>query len=215
MSIELSFHDGLIAACTLVGPVLAVQAQKWIERAAAKRNRKKALFEALMAARGETLSIEFKRAVNMIELVFHDDKKVINAWHNLFDTYVEQASDDSSARVLNEKRTDALKELLKQMSTACGYDFDDRTISKGYYTPVAHANLEDEQRRFRQGLVSLVEGKSSIRTEQVVSDSAATAQSDAQKKIIEFQEKLLANQEKLLGLISSDGRLKVRIIQDT
>jgi hypothetical protein len=68
MQIELSFHDGLIAACTLVGPVLAVQAQKWIERAAAKRARKKVLFESLMMTRGETNALQRTQERGQVDL---------------------------------------------------------------------------------------------------------------------------------------------------
>ena len=153
----LTISDGLIATCTILGPILAVQAQKWIERDTEKKKKKKILFENLMMVRGEPLTVEFKRYVNMIEMVFAGDQGVINAWHNLFDTYSEKANNEAEAKVLIDKRTELLKILLKEMSQVCGYNFDDRTIAKGYYSPTAHANFEEELRRVRQGAADVLD----------------------------------------------------------
>lgn len=213
MDFSLSFHDGLIALCTLVSPFLAVWAQRKIELARAMRGRKQTLFESLMAVRGETLSIDYKRAVNQIDIVYHQDKAVLNAWHNLFDSFHEEAKNEAEGKALIEKRSELLKKLLLEMSEVCGYDFDDRTIAKGYYSPMAHALQEDEQRRFRASVVSLVEGKGALRTMQVFSDDAVAQQSTFQQQIVDNQEKLLANQEKLFGMMTPDGCLKVKIEQ--
>lgn len=214
MDFSISFHDGVIAACTLVSPFLAVYAQSEIERRRAKRGRKKALFEALMTTRGETLSVEYKRAVNMIELVFHDDLKVIDAWHNLFDSYVQQATDDvPTSVVLGEKRTEALKNLLMEMAAVCGYKFDERTISKGYYAPQAHGTFENEMNRLRGGLLKIVEGGANLRIEQIASDEVIKAQGDFQKRVADSQDRLLQNQERLLGAVTQDGYLKVKVEQ--
>jgi len=44
--------DALIILATLFGPIAAVQAQKWIERAREKRASKVNIFNTLMATRG-------------------------------------------------------------------------------------------------------------------------------------------------------------------
>jgi hypothetical protein len=207
----LSYSDGLLAACTILGPILAVQAQKWVERNTEQKNRKKRLFENLMMVRGETLSVDFKRSVNMIEMVFAGDKKVINAWHNLFDTFSEKFNNDTEAKVLVDKRTDFLKILLKEMSQVCGYDFDDRTIAKGYYTPTAHMNFEEELRRVRQGAADLLEGKKSLKFEQVAEAGPVKAQVDFQAKVIANQEELIKYHERLSTVVSTSGHLKVKI----
>jgi uncharacterized protein DUF6680 len=206
-----NYSDGLLALCTIAGPIFAVQAQKWIERDTEKKKKKKQLFENLMMVRGETLSVEFKRYVNMIEMVFAGDQNVINAWHNLFDTFSETANTEAEGKALLDKRTELLKTLLKQMSQVCGYAFDDRTIAKGYYSPTAHANFEEELRRVRQGAADVLEGKKSIKIEQTASDVAVQAQVDFQKKVITNQEKLLEFQETISKVVSADGHLKVKI----
>lgn len=53
-----SFADTLLIAATIAGPVLAVQAQKWIERGRDTTGRKKRIFEALMGTRATRVCTE-------------------------------------------------------------------------------------------------------------------------------------------------------------
>jgi Family of unknown function (DUF6680) len=61
----LRVSDLVLAACTLAGPVLAVQAQKWIERFREKNARRLATFRTLMATRATTLSPAHVEALNV------------------------------------------------------------------------------------------------------------------------------------------------------
>lgn len=69
-----------IALATLAGPVIAVQTQKWVERATDTRRRKRYIFETMMANRATRLADEHVKAVNMIDLAFLP--KGINAKRN-------------------------------------------------------------------------------------------------------------------------------------
>ena len=80
-----------IVLATLAGPVVAVQTQKFIERATERRNRRLQIFSALMANRATRLADDFVRALNLIDLVFlprwpwqRADRAVINAWRGFF-----------------------------------------------------------------------------------------------------------------------------------
>src|SRR4029453_9314693 len=66
----MKFGDWIMIAAILCGPVLAVQAQKWIETAREKRNRRLNVFKRLMATRGAVLSPGHVEALNMIDLEF-------------------------------------------------------------------------------------------------------------------------------------------------
>jgi hypothetical protein len=59
-----------IVLATLGGPVLAVQTQKFIERASENRRQKLAIFATLMANRATRLNDDYIRALNSIELGF-------------------------------------------------------------------------------------------------------------------------------------------------
>src|SRR4051794_12598936 len=61
----------VIAVATFAGPIMAVQVQKFIERAQARRQRKLGLFYALMTNRGGPMTPTAVQAVNMIEIEFN------------------------------------------------------------------------------------------------------------------------------------------------
>ena len=83
--------DWAIVCATLLGPVLAVQAQKWVERATESRRRRRWIFDTVMANRATRLADENVKALNLIDLEFRRrripssrDRAVIEAWHELF-----------------------------------------------------------------------------------------------------------------------------------
>jgi len=68
----------------ILGPILAVQIQKLIERTKQKKDEKKRLFMTLLATRARQLSPEHVQALNMIHVVFSSkkqkDQAVVEAW---------------------------------------------------------------------------------------------------------------------------------------
>jgi len=83
----------------ILGPILAIQIQKIIERIKQRRDEKRKLFMTLMATRGRPLLLEHVQALNMIDITFtvkgiiasiifwrsKKDKAVIEAWSELRD----------------------------------------------------------------------------------------------------------------------------------
>lgn len=86
----ITIADCLLIAVTFIGPVAAVQVQKWVERARERRNRRLSIFQTLMATRAiRAGSNEHVQALNLIELFFDDksekEKAVRNPWALYFD----------------------------------------------------------------------------------------------------------------------------------
>jgi hypothetical protein len=54
--------DWVIAGCTLLGPVLAVQAQKWVEGFREKKARRLTIFRTLMTTRAMVLNPNYVEA---------------------------------------------------------------------------------------------------------------------------------------------------------
>ena len=73
----------------ILGPILAVQVQKFIERLAQRKEEKRRLFITLMSTRGRFTSLEHVQALNLIDVVFSDskDKPVTEAWTELNDHF--------------------------------------------------------------------------------------------------------------------------------
>ena len=91
--------EWLTIAAIILGPILAVQAQKWIERKSTRKERRLALFKALMSTRATRLSPLHVEALNMIDIEYYDNQKIVDAWHllsDLFDNYPKLSSTTSS-----------------------------------------------------------------------------------------------------------------------
>ena len=59
--------EWITISAIIIGPILAVQVQKLIERYKEKNDRKLNIFKTLMATRGARVSFEHVRALNMID----------------------------------------------------------------------------------------------------------------------------------------------------
>jgi hypothetical protein len=189
-----SISDGLLVAATLLGPVLAVQAQKFVEMARERRSRKLQLFSILMATRATRLANNHVEALNAIELVFDPKKRrekaVIDALRIYYDKLNEGVGDQAdphAIRAWTEKCQDLFIELLFAMSTALGHAFDRVQLKRGIYYPVAHGEANLAQRVILQGLSKVLSGQQAIPMDVVkfpVSEEAIDLQKEVQKGLL-------------------------------
>ena len=96
--------------------VIAIQVQRKVDERREKRNRKLAIFKALMATRAAPLSPDHVNALNMIDVEFHDDKPILDAWREYHDHLGEQW-DEKTFDTWASKNHDYLVKLLKVMGT--------------------------------------------------------------------------------------------------
>jgi hypothetical protein len=141
----MTIADALLILAAIVGPIAAVQAQKWIERAREVRTRKLNIFHTLMATRGlRWASLDHVQALNSIDLFFNSksskDKSVIVAWGEYLDqlNIRTEDGDDQAARAWQERSIDLLAHLLKEMGLSLGYDFTIVQLKRGIYYPRGH-----------------------------------------------------------------------------
>jgi hypothetical protein len=166
--------EWVIAGATLLGPILAVQAQKAIERARERRSRKTWVFQTLMATRAARISTEHVKALNMIDLVFYGrrvlgilrrskaEQSIIDAWHEYLD-HLNTKYDDKTFELWNAKGEELFVNLLFAAATAVGFKFDRVQLKKGAYSPVAHGNLEFEQQLIRKMTLGLLSGETALK----------------------------------------------------
>ena len=186
----MNIAEGILICVTFMGPVAAVQAQKWIERRQAKRKGKDYVFRTLMATRAARLSTEHVQALNMIDLEFYGggpkEKGVREAWKQYLD-HLNTRYENDVAGAWGIRQTDLLIELMYQMSNCLGYDFDRTQIKNSVYSPVAHGNLELEQNVIRLGLVNILTGKAAFPiVAQAASDEEAKEQAQVRKLLTEY-----------------------------
>ena len=158
----------IMIIAVIVGPIAAVQIEKYLERQREQRNRKLWIFSALMATRATRLSLVHVEALNRVEVEFYNDRNVMEARKVLLDAFEsfpqdEKASDYSTRlEKAAEKSNDCLVKLLYQMSECLGYHFDEVHLKKGVYAPRGHAEVELQQYELRQLLLAVLKGSSPI-----------------------------------------------------
>lgn len=108
---------------------------RWNQRIA-KENAKRELFFTLMANRKSLLiSKEWVDALNKIDVVFQDDKKVRRAWREYFDSLDENSQ-------YNKDRESFLLDLLSEMANSLGYKDLKQTEISRFYNPQAFSNQQ-------------------------------------------------------------------------
>lgn len=161
----------------LLGPILAVQVQKLIERIAQRKEEKRKLFITLMSTRGRTMSLEHVQALNLIDAVFTGsrDKPVTEAWRELnshFNSYPEAPKPPPNGEIPAEQKMryeaeqhawtgqkdELLVTLLTKMADSLDYHFDRVLLKKGAYTPRGFDEVEMDQRVIQRGMAEVLLG---------------------------------------------------------
>lgn len=178
-----------IVIATIAGPILAVQAQKWLERGRAINERRAHIFRVLMATRAARLSPGHVEALNAIPVEFYGPnkpklKEITDAWQS----YLDALSDDTlSNEAAALRRANLFVDLLYLMSKFVGYDFSKSEISKNVYMPTGHVNIETDQETIRRGFASVLRGEASI----PMNVTGFPFDADASAKQIELNARLL------------------------
>jgi len=162
--------DWAVVFATLIGPVLAVQAQKWIELLRDKRRRKAFLFEQLMATRAARVSAEHVRALNMIDMVFYGskifgflvrnstEKAVLENWNIYLDHLGDQELQQQSVDGWSATGRELFTKLLESIASDLKYTFDRKQLTRGAYSPQAHEEIEFELTALRKSALSIFKG---------------------------------------------------------
>lgn len=159
MSFSSSTNFAIICA-TLLGPVLAVQAQKWLESNRAIKARRLDIFRTLMATRAATLSPIHVEALNAVPVEFYGTGKGLKAINDAWKLYLDHHSiEGPTTKLWVQTKQDLFMELLHLMSQFLGYSFSKAQIRRDIYSPRAHGDLEADQAIIRRGAVALLKGE--------------------------------------------------------
>lgn len=152
--------DIAIVLATLLGPVLAVQAQKWLERNRETKQRRVAIFRTLMATRATSLSPAHVEALNAVPIEFYGNDEKLKAIVDKWKAYLNHLGQKAMAiEVWGPKRLELFVDLLHEMAGFLGYKFNQVEISNDIYSPEGHAKIETDQEIIRRGLALLLSGQ--------------------------------------------------------
>lgn len=169
----MSASDWMMLLAVLIGPILAVQAQKYLEFLRERRVAKVRIFDALMATRAARTSMAHVEALNRIDLEYQGrrvmgrlkqsegERQVSHAW-KLYRDHLNRTFKPEELDNWGDKGTELFIDLLYKMGNGLGYDFDKVELNKGAYSPVAHGQEENYQRFAKTWFVNLAHGKIAI-----------------------------------------------------
>jgi hypothetical protein len=162
---SIKFTDILIVVVAFLGPIMAVQIQKLLERNREINNSRNRLFKTLMATRALNLSPAHVEALNAVPIEFYGSTDQLNAINLKWKIYYEHLLTPANADPnWDTKRRELLFNLLLKMSQFLKYGFDEVDIKK-VYAPQGHAVIEADQEIIRRGFAALFTGHLTIPVE--------------------------------------------------
>jgi hypothetical protein len=193
----MKLYEIITVFAIIAGPILAVQAEKYLQRKREDKNRRLSIFKTLMATRGSSLSFAHVEALNRIDLEFSNNKrytKVISAWKEYFDNLGQKAETDEQLSIWIARNEELLANLLYEMGQSLGYSFDKVLIKRNIYSPVGHERTERENQLIRKGLLDVLNGDKVIPITYIVDEQILQKQSDLQNAmLVYYQTKVETN----------------------
>ena len=118
-------------AAMITGPIFAVLITLWYQHHAEQRDQKFRLFKDLMKSRKNQYGIskDWVNALNLIDVVFHDNKKAVDLWHAYHEMLYRQDRDYGEE---DRKYLD----LLHALALDLGYKNLQQTDIDRFYQPV-------------------------------------------------------------------------------
>jgi hypothetical protein len=218
---QMDAKDWVTVGATVVGPILAVQAQKWVERARSTSQRRDWIFTTLMGTRQARVSFDHVRALNMIDLGYYGtrvpvfgwvwrnkhEKEVLTAWHD-YHTHLSLPADghrpqnDAEQRDWIGRGDELFTNLLDRLAAANNFRFERAQLRGGSYSPEAHGIVEMEQQSVRRLAIEVLDGRKPLPMEVKawpVDAAAAEQQRNTQAELVQAQTELVQNQREIMG----------------
>jgi hypothetical protein len=161
--------EWLTILAIVLGPILAVQAEKWIERLREETRERKLIFLTLMRTRSNILLREHVDALNMIPLVFSKKNERYTEVRRRWDILLSHRSsavptDQRLSQEFVRQGVNHLTNLLLSLAKALHYKFDENDIQR-VYSPRAHETEFAENQEARQLLLKMLRRESALKVE--------------------------------------------------
>ncbi len=157
----LTVAEWLTLAAIILGPILAVVTQLWMQARKSKRDTKLWVFNTLMSYRALIVSPNFVQAFNLIDAVFYKNAEVRKKRKEFMDVVTAATGRDLTPPEI-EKAKDLVAEMLSKMGSELGYDFDHTQIKDTGFYPVALGRLDNAALALREKGLAVLEGKANI-----------------------------------------------------
>jgi hypothetical protein len=163
------------------GPISAILVSRHLDARKEQRDRQMDIFRTLMRTRRTPVWADHVGALNLVEIEFKDDSKVIAAWKALFEHFaarhvrapneqIAEAMTPEEAGQRNQRfderlgteRQKLLAKLLHAIAKRMRFNAEQLDIFEGGYTPQGWEDVETEQRLIRQFALEFLAGRRSV-----------------------------------------------------
>lgn len=131
----------------IVIPIVSVIVGQYLQNRTEKRKDKMQIFKILMTSRAYGLTVDRVNALNVIDVVFVDDKAVRSAWEDLYNQY--NVSNPDEHQLIKIKKAEY--KLLEAISNSLGYkDKINWETIQNPYIPIGLVNQTNAQIQMQQ-----------------------------------------------------------------
>jgi hypothetical protein len=159
-------------AAIVVGPILAVIITRKLDREAQALDRKASVYRNLMRTRAIRLDPTHVGALNLVEVEFYGNDRVISSYQDYVRHLASPAPPPDEHERYFADRTDLFVELLFQMGRSLGYQFDKRDLERRAYSPLGWETDAGIQRRNAALLSEVLEGRRPLPITSVVASKS-------------------------------------------
>jgi hypothetical protein len=157
----LTIAEWLTLAAIVLGPILAVGTQLWMQARKAKRDIKLWVFNTLMGYRAMILNPNFVQAFNLVDVIFYKNDEVRKKRKEFLDVVTAAAGNNMTPQAV-EKCKDLIAEMLAKMGSELGFEFDHTQIKDTGYYPVAFEKMDTAAIALREKGLAVLEGTANI-----------------------------------------------------
>ena len=165
MSPEHWFSIATIGA-VILGPILAVYITRIIDERRFDKTRKLEIFRTLMRTRQLSIHPEHVGALNLVEVEFADNQKVIDAWQaylKILGEPIPPLEEKGRFDKFIKNRDNLLTKLIYEISIVLKFKVEQIDILQGNYVPKVWHDDDWEQRLTRHLLINVLSGRASLK----------------------------------------------------
>jgi hypothetical protein len=147
----------------IVGPIMAVCVQLWIQHYNKLKDQKLYVYAQLSSNRATWASQDFVRAMNLVDVVFYKNEQVREKRTKLMAHIKKTTTPEGAILPVDwDRAKDLFAEMLDLMGKELHYEFEHTEIKDSAYYPVAHETMDRAALELREKSMEVLNGTRGI-----------------------------------------------------
>lgn len=161
----------------LLSPIVAVLVSMYIQHRKERRDAKRWIVTTLFATRHSQVNDETVRALNLIDIVFHDSPSVRQLWHEYLDMQCNEGLSNPQGYSQRQKKN---LEMITEMARVLGYGREITHLDVDrVYSPVGLGNQVQRSQEISDELLRVLKGTQGVQVTPKADPAALPASTSA------------------------------------